>query len=212
MRVSLNLLNSVLGIRLLFVFGVMTPLLMIPAYLNLDFPSMWDLDYRHYRYSDRHYRYSEGRSMIGALARAQQAYFVEHSGFADSFTDLEIPIGREQYYQFSIVSPVITERSRETPPRIIGVIMTAFPNSKYSQDWHNERVFPIIKATLYDTQERSFSIQTCIAKSPKVELHSIKLLSSKMQIFPYTIGVDSNQSELETNDIFPCPEGFRELK
>ena len=45
-------------------------------------------------------RESEAKSTIGAINRAQQAYFVENSGFADSATNLEAPIPPSNYFDF----------------------------------------------------------------------------------------------------------------
>lgn len=45
-------------------------------------------------------RESEAKSTIGAINRAQQAYFVENSGFADSATALEAPINGTNYFDF----------------------------------------------------------------------------------------------------------------
>ncbi|MEB3122041.1 MAG: type IV pilin-like G/H family protein [Snowella sp.] len=45
-------------------------------------------------------RESEAKSTIGAINRAQQAYFVENSGFANSDTALEAPIGASNYFNF----------------------------------------------------------------------------------------------------------------
>ncbi|MGK7879752.1 MAG: type IV pilin-like G/H family protein [Crocosphaera sp.] len=47
-------------------------------------------------------RESEAKSMAGAVNRAQQAYFTERAEFASSLTNLEVPAGDPQYYNFSI--------------------------------------------------------------------------------------------------------------
>ncbi|MGK7941745.1 MAG: type IV pilin protein [Crocosphaera sp.] len=43
-------------------------------------------------------RESEARSLMGAMNRAQQAYFNEQQTFAKSAVELEVPVGNEQYY------------------------------------------------------------------------------------------------------------------
>ncbi len=43
-------------------------------------------------------RESEARSLIGAMNRAQQAYFNEKATFAQSAIDLEVPVGNEKHY------------------------------------------------------------------------------------------------------------------
>ncbi|WP_107667384.1 type IV pilin-like G/H family protein [Cyanothece sp. BG0011] len=43
-------------------------------------------------------RESEARSLIGAMNRAQQAYFNEKATFARSAVELEVPVGNEKYY------------------------------------------------------------------------------------------------------------------
>ncbi len=43
-------------------------------------------------------RESEARSLMGAMNRAQQAYFNEKRTFAKSAVELEVPVGNEKYY------------------------------------------------------------------------------------------------------------------
>ncbi|MDJ0731891.1 MAG: type IV pilin-like G/H family protein [Crocosphaera sp.] len=43
-------------------------------------------------------RESEARSMMGAMNRAQQAYFNEKATFAQSAVELEVPVGNEKHY------------------------------------------------------------------------------------------------------------------
>ena len=43
-------------------------------------------------------RESEARSLMGAMNRAQQAYFSERQTFAQSAVELEVPVGNEKYY------------------------------------------------------------------------------------------------------------------
>lgn len=43
-------------------------------------------------------RESEARSLMGAMNRAQQAYFSEKQTFAQSAAELELPVGNEKYY------------------------------------------------------------------------------------------------------------------
>ncbi len=43
-------------------------------------------------------RESEARAMLGAMNRAQQAFFNENANFANSAVQLEIPVGNEIYY------------------------------------------------------------------------------------------------------------------
>jgi len=54
-------------------------------------------------------RESEAKSMLGALNRAQQAYFTEKAAFAGAgqISNLEIPIGDTSYYTFSIVDEAV---------------------------------------------------------------------------------------------------------
>ncbi|MGB5594380.1 MAG: type IV pilin-like G/H family protein [Crocosphaera sp.] len=40
----------------------------------------------------------EARSMIGAMNRAQQAFFNENGNFANSAVQLDVPVGNEKYY------------------------------------------------------------------------------------------------------------------
>ena len=47
-------------------------------------------------------RESEAKSTIGSVNRAQQAYFVENSSFADDDTKLETPFPATNYYNFTI--------------------------------------------------------------------------------------------------------------
>ena len=47
-------------------------------------------------------RESEAKSTIGALNRAQQAYFTEKAEFATSTALIEVPTGNEKYYTISI--------------------------------------------------------------------------------------------------------------
>ncbi|WP_009544418.1 type IV pilin-like G/H family protein [Crocosphaera subtropica] len=43
-------------------------------------------------------RESEARSLMGAMNRAQQAYFYENGTFAQNAVDLDVPVGNEKYY------------------------------------------------------------------------------------------------------------------
>lgn len=43
-------------------------------------------------------REAEARSLMGAMNRAQQAYFNEKATFAQSAVELEVPVGNEKYY------------------------------------------------------------------------------------------------------------------
>ncbi len=43
-------------------------------------------------------RESEARSVMGAMNRAQQAYFNEKATFARSAVELEVPVGKEKHY------------------------------------------------------------------------------------------------------------------
>ncbi len=43
-------------------------------------------------------REAEARSLMGAMNRAQQAYFYEYRTFAQSAAELEVPVGNEKYY------------------------------------------------------------------------------------------------------------------
>ena len=47
-------------------------------------------------------RESEAKSTLGALNRAQQAYFSEKASWATNTTTLEVPTGGENYYSFTI--------------------------------------------------------------------------------------------------------------
>ncbi len=47
-------------------------------------------------------RESEAKSQLGAINRAQQAYFTEYSNFAPHATTLEVPMGNEKYYLITI--------------------------------------------------------------------------------------------------------------
>ncbi|MGK7930613.1 MAG: type IV pilin-like G/H family protein [Microcystaceae cyanobacterium] len=202
-RFSLNLLKSVIGIRLFFILGAIIPLSVIPFSLNFRFPSFWGM----VSYS----RYSEGKTVIGALNRAQQAYFIEHFAFADNFTDLEVPIGAEKYYQFSIINPINTRKSIEES-RIVGVVMTGFPNSDMAKNWHRFRLFPFVGVTLYDTQERTFMTRVCMADSSIVDLKAIQIFSSQITMYPYKKELHSSQSQLDIDDIFPCPNSFKSIQ
>ncbi|MGK7930612.1 MAG: type IV pilin-like G/H family protein [Microcystaceae cyanobacterium] len=200
MKVKLDLLKSVIGIRLLFVLGVIIPLSMLPSSLNFESPSFWG----------NHYKTAEGKNMIGALTRAQQAYFVEYFAFAGNFTDLEIYIGDPKYYQFSIINPMNTYKSVEKS-RIVGVVMTGFPNSDMAKNWYKSEIFPLVGITLYDTQERTFMRKVCMADSSTVDLTDIQIFSSQITMYPYKKELHSSQSQLDIDDIFPCPKGFRKI-
>jgi type IV pilus assembly protein PilA len=54
-------------------------------------------------------RESEAKSILGALNRAQQAYFTEKSVFANAgqIDNLEIPLGDTSYYTFSVVAEAV---------------------------------------------------------------------------------------------------------
>jgi type IV pilus assembly protein PilA len=47
-------------------------------------------------------RESEAKNIIGALNRAQQAYFTEKSAFATELAALEVPTGGAKYYTFAV--------------------------------------------------------------------------------------------------------------
>ncbi len=47
-------------------------------------------------------RESEAKSTIGAINRAQQAYFTENSAFASTTTVLEVPAPQGKYYTFAV--------------------------------------------------------------------------------------------------------------
>jgi len=47
-------------------------------------------------------RESEAKNVVGALNRAQQAYFTERAAFATSTDTLEVPTGTEKYYSISV--------------------------------------------------------------------------------------------------------------
>jgi len=49
-------------------------------------------------------RESEAKNVVGALNRAQQAYFTERASFATNTDILEVPTGGEKYYTISITS------------------------------------------------------------------------------------------------------------
>ena len=49
-------------------------------------------------------RESEAKSTIGALNRAQQAYFTEKAEFATSTALIEVPTGNEKYYNISVAA------------------------------------------------------------------------------------------------------------
>jgi type IV pilus assembly protein PilA len=49
-------------------------------------------------------RESEAKSTVGALNRAQQAYYTEKAAFADSTDVLEVPTGNEKYYTISVAA------------------------------------------------------------------------------------------------------------
>ena len=52
-------------------------------------------------------RESEAKSTIGALNRAQQAFFTENSAFATSTAQIEVPVGNENYYTISIPAAAV---------------------------------------------------------------------------------------------------------
>jgi type IV pilus assembly protein PilA len=62
-------------------------------------------------------RESEAKSTIGAINRAQQAYFVENSGFADSDTALEAPIGASNYFTFAFTTVPATSSILDADPK-----------------------------------------------------------------------------------------------
>ena len=47
-------------------------------------------------------RESEAKSTVGAINRAQQAYFTENSAFATNTTTLEVPAPTGKYYSFAV--------------------------------------------------------------------------------------------------------------
>lgn len=53
-------------------------------------------------------RESEAKSTVGAINRAQQAYFTENSAFAGNTTQLEVPAPQGNYYSFGITGTAAT--------------------------------------------------------------------------------------------------------
>jgi serine/threonine protein kinase len=76
-------------------------------------------------------RQSEGKNNIGAMNRAQQAYFLDHQKFSDSFADLDIGmITQTENYDYSI---------RVTPSAVFNY---AIPRKKHIKGYVGA-VFPI---------------------------------------------------------------------
>ena len=86
-------------------------------------------------------RESEAKSTIGALNRAQQAYFTEKAAFATSTNLLEIPVGNEKYYTITVPAA--------------GIQLAVNPNNAAdgTQDY--------LGGVSYNTTNRSFATVVC---------------------------------------------------
>ncbi len=79
--------NNNLGFTLIELLVV---ILIVGVLSAMAFPQILDIIGRS--------RESEARSLMGAMNRAQQAYFNEQQTFAQSAVELEVPVGNEKYY------------------------------------------------------------------------------------------------------------------
>jgi type IV pilus assembly protein PilA len=95
-------------------------------------------------------RESEAKSTLGALNRAQQAYFSERAAWASNTTTLEVPTGGENYYSFSIAA---------------GNSTIAGSRVQYADGANNEDngTRDYIGATQYDQATRKFDTVVCRA-------------------------------------------------
>jgi type IV pilus assembly protein PilA len=100
-------------------------------------------------------RESEAKSTIGALNRAQQAYFTEKGGFASGTAVLEVPAPPGNFYSFAI-----------TTPDAASVNQTA---SALNADKDGTRSYA--GGTFYASADRSFTTVVCrnsVAATPAV--------------------------------------------
>ena len=88
-------------------------------------------------------RESEAKNVIGALNRAQQAYFTEKANFATSTTLLEVPTGGENYYTFNVAAAGVQFADGIDNPQ------------NGTRDY--------IGAVAYNTTNRTFSSRVCRA-------------------------------------------------
>ncbi|MEB3219930.1 MAG: type IV pilin-like G/H family protein [Nostocales cyanobacterium 94392] len=93
-------------------------------------------------------RESDAKSTIGAINRAQQAYYVENSSFAGSDTALEAPISTSNYYTYAF--------SSDGPDLGANSILAA--NAK---DSAKDGVRAIAGAIGYDPAARTFASIVC---------------------------------------------------
>ncbi|MBE9018505.1 prepilin-type N-terminal cleavage/methylation domain-containing protein, partial [Chroococcidiopsidales cyanobacterium LEGE 13417] len=52
-------------------------------------------------------RESEAKNVVGALNRAQQARFTEKGAFTAAIAELEVPVGKEDYYNVSVAAAAV---------------------------------------------------------------------------------------------------------
>ncbi|MGK7931607.1 MAG: type IV pilin protein [Microcystaceae cyanobacterium] len=91
-------------------------------------------------------REGEAKSLIGALNRAQQAYFSENGEFAvssDPSVDLEIPTGQEKYYN------------------VVGIVPNVGVQYVHNDDNDSNNTRDYVGAVQYNTVDRSFSAIVC---------------------------------------------------
>jgi type IV pilus assembly protein PilA len=105
----------------------------------------------------------EARSMMGAMNRAQQAFFNEKADFANSATELEVPVGNEKYYTVFV---------NETNDITVGALQGA-----KGKDNDVTATRDYVAAVGYDPINRTFSTVVC-RSIDQANLYQIRGLES----------------------------------